>query len=150
IWDFVQQTLAQRGLKSARLAKHNFTYSGLVNCGHCGCLLVGEIKKGKYTYYRCSGGHGRRCDEPYLRQEVLEEKLEKALAALVFDAEVLGWFKTALLESHAEKKAFHDAAVAKLNAAYARLQHRLDEAYLDKLDGRITAEDFDRRAAEWR
>jgi site-specific DNA recombinase len=35
-------------------------------------------------------------------------------------------------------------------ARYNRLQERIDAMYEDKLDGRITAEFFDRKAGEWR
>ncbi len=38
--------------------------------GHCGCMLVGELKKGQYVYYHCTGNRGK-CPEPYTRQEVL-------------------------------------------------------------------------------
>jgi Resolvase, N terminal domain len=37
-----------------RKVKHYFEYTGLVHCGHCGCLLVGEQKKGKYVCYHCT------------------------------------------------------------------------------------------------
>jgi site-specific DNA recombinase len=30
--------------------------------------LVGEKKKGKYVYYRCTGNKGK-CPEPYAREE---------------------------------------------------------------------------------
>jgi hypothetical protein len=28
-------------------------FSGLITCGHCGCAMVDEIKKGRYVYYHC-------------------------------------------------------------------------------------------------
>ena len=34
------------------------SHSGLLRCGHCGYVLVGEIKKGKYVYYRCRALRG--------------------------------------------------------------------------------------------
>ncbi len=43
----------------------------------------------------------------------------------------------------------HDDATERLQAKYARLQHRLDAMYVDKLDGRIDAASFDRMAATW-
>jgi hypothetical protein len=55
-----------------KVTKHEFTFSGLVNCGHCGCALVAEKKKGKYVYYHCTGNKGK-CPEPYTREEVLDE-----------------------------------------------------------------------------
>lgn len=72
LWGAVQDLLDERG--STVLQSHiaEFPFHGLVRCGHCGCTLVAEIKKGKYIYYHCTGARGK-CGEPYLRQERLEE-----------------------------------------------------------------------------
>jgi hypothetical protein len=35
--------------------------------------MVGELKKGKYTYYHCTGYKGS-CNEPYTREEVLNQE----------------------------------------------------------------------------
>ena len=51
-WQRVQELLDARAKNKIRKMKHDFAYSGLVPCGHCGCLLVGELKKGKYVYGR--------------------------------------------------------------------------------------------------
>lgn len=32
--------------------KHDFAFTGMVKCGHCGASLTAEVKKGKYIYYR--------------------------------------------------------------------------------------------------
>ena len=45
-WERVQDLLAARHESRHRKMVHDFTYSGLVRCGHCGCFLVGESKKG--------------------------------------------------------------------------------------------------------
>ncbi|MBN2286071.1 MAG: recombinase family protein, partial [Tissierellales bacterium] len=34
-----------------RNTKHKFAFRGLIKCGHCGCSVTSEIKKGKYVYY---------------------------------------------------------------------------------------------------
>src|ERR1019366_8440935 len=81
--------------------KHDFAFSGLIGCGHCGCSLVGELKKGKYVYYHCTGNKGK-CPEPYVREEILETEFTAALKRLKFDADVLGWVKQALRQSHAD------------------------------------------------
>ena len=59
LWQRVQDALAGRRGTRIRKAKHDFPFSGLISCGHCGCALVGDIKKGKYVYYRCSGFKGK-------------------------------------------------------------------------------------------
>ena len=128
---------------------HDFVFSGLVECGHCGCSLVGEIKKGRYIYYHCTGYKGK-CPEPYTREEVLEEQFAGLLKRLRFEPDVLAWVKEALKQSHADEKREHDEAIGQLQAEYTRLQNRIDAMYLDKLDGRIGAAFFDHKAAEWR
>ena len=135
--------------KRHRKFKHNFAFSRLVTCGHCGCSLVGEIKKGRYIYYHCSGYRGK-CLEPYTREEVLEERFADLLKGLVFDQEVITWVREALGESHADEQRLRDEAVTQLQAQHAILQRRLDTMYEDKLDGRVDETFFDRKAAEWR
>ncbi len=149
LWERVQAVLDGRHASRHRKAKHDFAFSGLVYCGHCGCSLVGEIKKGRYVYYHCTGYKGK-CPEPYTREEVLEEQFADLLKGLVLDNEVMSWVTEALRQSHDDAKLHHDAAISRLQAEYNRLQSRVDAMYLDKLDGRIEAAFFDRKAFEWR
>jgi site-specific DNA recombinase len=51
VWERCQEILDSRHEKKHRKVKHDFAFSGLVRCGHCGCSLVGEMKKGRYVYY---------------------------------------------------------------------------------------------------
>jgi hypothetical protein len=111
--------------------------------------MVGEIKKGKYVYYHCTGYKGK-CNEPYTRQEVLEEKFGEVLRGLTFDKEILAWVTQALRESHVDERQCHNEAIARLQGEYTRLQARIDTAYEDKLDGRIDVAYFDKRSSEWR
>ncbi len=149
LWERVQEILDLRFAKRHRKAKHDFAFSRLIACGHCGCSLVAEIKKGRYVYYHCTGYKGK-CPEPYTREEVLEERFAGLLKGLVLDDEVMGWVTDALRQSHGDAKRDHDEAIARLQAEYTRLQNRIDVMYVDKLDGRVDAAFFDRKATEWR
>jgi len=149
LWDKVQEVRKQRRTRKPRRSKRDFAFSRMISCGHCGCALVGELKKGKYVYYHCTYYHGK-CPEPYVREEVLEEKLTEMLRGLRFDDEVLERVKIALRESHVDEKQFHDEAIDRLQKEYKRLQNRIDRMYEDKLDGRIDAGFFDQKSAEWR
>ena len=108
-----------------RLSRHVFAFSGLIDCGHCGCSLVGEIKKKRYVYYHCTGYKGR-CGEPYVCEEVLKRCCGEVLGKLTFDDEVLDWVREALHASHADEKREREAAIAALQAQQSRLQHRLE------------------------
>ena len=149
LWDRVQTVLDGRKAKGHRRSKHNFAFSGLIECGHCGSAFVGEIKKQRYVYYHCTGYRGK-CGEPYVRQEVIEQKFSEVLGRLTFDDEVLAWVREALGQSHADEKRDHEQAIARLTAKHDRLQQRIHAMYVDKLDGRIDAEFFDRMSAQWR
>jgi hypothetical protein len=74
LWERVQGVLDGRhASKSGRKTKRDFAFSGLIKCGHCGCALVGELKKKRYVYYHCTGYKGK-CLEPYVREEVASEQ----------------------------------------------------------------------------
>jgi site-specific DNA recombinase len=151
LWVQVQMVLDGRGSKKTQSVrvKDQFAFRGLINCGHCGCALVGEIKKGRYVYYHCTGYKGK-CPERYTREEVLEKKFTELLKGISFSDEVLTWVTQALRMSHFDEKTFHDDAITRLRRDHKRIQDRIDAMYMDKLDGRIDAEFFDRQAAEWR
>jgi len=149
LWDQVQDVLKGRHSKKLRKVKHEFAFSRLITCGHCGCALVGEIKKGRYIYYHCTG-HKGKCPDPYTREETLEKLFSGILKDLTFDSEVMNWIVEALHESHVDEKDYHDKAIALLQEEYAKLQNRIDTMYTDKLDGRIDNGFYDRKAGEWR
>ena len=149
LWERVQDMMDGRNASRHRRVKHDFAFSGLIACGHCGCSIVGEIKKQRYIYYHCTGYKGK-CKEPYVREEVLEEKFGTLLGQLVFDDEVLDWVRDALHESHADERGEHEGAIERLRAEYDRLQNRIHAAYVDKLDGTIEAAFFEKMSEEWR
>jgi site-specific DNA recombinase len=149
LWERVQAMLDHKRAKRHRKAKYDFAFSGLIYCGHCGCALVGEIKKARYIYYHCTGYRGK-CLEPYTREEVLEEQFGDILKQLSLDAEIIEWIAEALRQSHQDKVSYHRVAVGALQDQYDTLQARIDAMYLDRLDGRIDTAFFDRKASEWR
>jgi site-specific DNA recombinase len=149
LWERVQGVLDGRHAKKNRRVKHDFAFSGLITCGHCGCSIVGEIKKKRYVYYHCTGFKGR-CDEPYVREEVIEQQFADLLGRLKFDDEVLEWVREALDASHADERREHEEAIKRLRAEYDRLQNRIHGMYVDKLDGKVDGNFFERMSSEWR
>ena len=154
LFDRVQAVMHGRAKSSARPSLLDFAFSGLVHCAICKedgneRLLVGSLIKQKYTYYHCEGCKqlGRA---KYHREHDIDDAFRDSLRSLRLDTEVVAWIKDALQTSRVHEKADHAEAISRLHAEYARLQARLDTAYDDRLDGRIDAAFFDRRAAEWR
>ena len=149
LWEHAQEVLADHSGGRRRTPKPDFAFSGVIRCGHCGCSLVAERKKGKYIYYHCTGYKGK-CGEPYAREELLEERFSDLLRGLSFSETTLEWVTEALRQSHKDEKQHHAEAVERLQAEFNRLRDRIDAAYEDKLDGRIDGEYFDRKESEWR
>jgi site-specific DNA recombinase len=149
LWHAAQVALDHRLGGRAKKTGHCFPFSGMLKCGSCGFAMVGELKKGKYVYYHCSGARGK-CPEPYARQEAIEGAYKTVLQQISIDVEVLGWIATALRQSHGDQKQFRDEAVGNLKREHLRLQGRIDAMYEDRLDGRIDLAFFDRKSREYR
>src|SRR5947209_14868790 len=84
-----------------RVVKHDLAFSGLVRCGHCGCAMVGEIKKKKYVYYHCTVQLGK-CPEKYAREETLEIQFCRAIARISLPGPFVKWAGDVLRTSNAE------------------------------------------------
>ncbi len=148
-WERVQQLLDQRAENKTRKVRHDFAFTGLVHCGHCGCHLVGELKKGRYVYYHCTGNRGK-CAEPYTRQEKLTTEFTDILRELIIPQPVLDWLGGAVLESDRTEQAAREQTIKRLQARHQQVQSRIETMYIDKLEGRITTEFFDQKAEAWR
>ena len=156
LWNRVQSVVEGRFAKKHRRMTHDFAFSGLIACATCGCSVVGEIKKRKYIYYHCTGyadkchGEPATCRRKYVREEVLEQQFTNLLGRLRFDEGVLAWVREALQASHADQRGEHRAAIERLGTEHKRLGERISAMYIDKLDGKIGGEFYDKFAGEWR
>ena len=95
---------------------------------------------GRCTHYKTD------CNEPYVREEVLEEQFTDILRRLHFDEEVLDWIRTALKESHDDETRYHREVVDKLQKEYKRLE----AMYVDKLDGKVGERFYEQKSVAWR
>jgi len=141
-WDRVQALLGGHVYQS-----HAMTYAGdLIQCGHCGHPITGELKTKKtksgerfYTYYRCTyynkEGHPRvRVTEADLDQQVLAvfDKMR------VEDEGVRDWFRTVLASQTRDAQADSRAQRGELTR-----QETLIVAQQDRLLNLRLAEDID-------
>ena len=150
LWERVQDVIDGRYQHQRDKERINtFAFTGLIACGHCGCAMSASIHKEKYIYYKCTGFKGK-CGEPYTREELISAQFTTALAAISFDGATLELMRDALRSSFDDEQAHHAQAVSRLEEECAKIQKRIDQMYLDKLDGVIDSAFFDRHATEWR
>ena len=137
-----------RGHNRPKHSKRDLAFRGLVHCGYDGCLVTGEIQKEKYIYYRCTGHRGK-CALPRFREEDLAHRLGEPLKGLQVPQEVASKIVAALRDDGLKAKQNGSAERARLETRLASIQSRMDAAYLDKLDGKIPEEFWDRKRLEW-
>ena len=157
-WDRVQEVLTGRApwrRKRKERKRRQFTFSGLIRCGTCAdeglnFLLVAEIKKERYIYYRCEECKRRRRAR-YIREEKIVEAFTAALAAADLDRTKLAHAVSVLLGEGSDGTTDSlQREVDHLEDERRRLQASLDLAYDDRLAGRISAAYFEQRSAKWK
>ena len=149
LWDRVQFVLSKRSNAKSGASVNKFAFTGMVTCGHCGCALVGEIKKKKYIYYHCTGFKGK-CGEPYTPEKVLEDAFTANLRRLRLDDDVFRYIQQALRESFGNEQREHSEAIKRLEEERDQFQRRIEAMYVDKIDGNVSEEFYDRMMAQWR
>src|SRR5215467_12933923 len=128
--------------------KHEFAFSGLLRCAYDNCAVTAEFKKQKYTYYRCTGYRGK-CDLPYFREEVMAERLGQVLQAIRIPDDVLTQLEESLLSDKTHEEALRKRQAERIEQRLALLRRRMERAYVDRLDGKITEEFWEAKSAEW-
>jgi hypothetical protein len=134
--------------KNTRAVQHGFAYAGLLVCSKCGSSVTAEIKKGRYVYYHCTFNRGK-CGSAYVREEDIEKQFEKIFEGFRFSPELKAAIRTGLEESLQDKETFHKEAIRDLNEEYEKLQNRISQMYVDKLDGAITEIFYKEKIEVW-
>lgn len=119
-------------------SKREIAYANIIECGHCGCNVVGDIKqKGRYIYYRCTH-YKQKCPDKYIREEKLQEQFAQMVKAIQVSGEQYQFMVESLKAINAQKDQFVTERRAELNSEIQRINNRLSQLYEDKLDGIIT------------
>jgi len=145
---FEQVQAVFRGHNKPKYQKHEFPFRGLLTCAYDGCLVTAEIKKGKYTYYRCAGHRGK-CALPYFRDEELGDRLGQIVKDIHIPADVLAKLQFSLLADRSGRESAFKQQNEKLNERLGVVRHRIEQMYLDKLDAKVSEELWLRKSAEW-
>jgi site-specific DNA recombinase len=146
LYDRVQTQFRKIG--KSKCNSKQFAFKGILTCGICGCVMTAEIKKGRYVYYRCTNGKGK-CSQTYVREERLAKLFAEVVKRIRIAPDVAEEIRLALKESLNSEKDYRIREVARLKREYARLQTRLDQCYLDKIEGRIDTDFWKKQYDRW-
>jgi hypothetical protein len=102
-----------------------------------------------FPHSRAPSASRPRCGNTYIREEALSTLFEDVVRRVQIPDDVAEWIAQALRESQEDKERFHRTALMRLQQQYLAVQQKLDRAYEDRLEGKITDELWTRKSAEW-
>jgi site-specific DNA recombinase len=126
-----------------------YILKGLLTCARCGCAITPEIKKGKYVYYHCTNYKGN-CKKVFVREEQLLEPIMEVFDRIRLSDEQIAELTNDLRVAEEVKCEFHSHQMRKLRSEYDRIENRISVMYEDRLDGRITEEQYDAKLKEFK
>ncbi|MGN0014036.1 MAG: zinc ribbon domain-containing protein [Candidatus Gastranaerophilaceae bacterium] len=134
----------------ARSHDTEFLYTGLIHCGHCGCQMTAELKKGKYVYYHCTGKRGGDCTRDWIREEQLDEVFTDLIRKIPNpDNGLFDLIRKGIKEARRLKGEYEESSVENIQKQINRLQARIDNLYTDKLDEKISQEFWKEKHNKW-
>jgi len=137
-----------RGHNKPKYRKQEFAFRGLLHCAQDRCAITAERKKGKYVYYRCTGYRGK-CTTPRFTESEIAEKLGTILEGIQIPDHVLTCLQESLAHDQEQAQSTVAGQRSALQPRLSALQKRIDQAYQDKLDGRIPEDLWERKMQEW-
>jgi hypothetical protein len=146
LFDQVQAVFG--GHNRPKQKKHQFAFGGLLRCAYDNCMVTMESKKNRYIYYHCTGQRGK-CGLPYMREEVLGDRLGQVLKDIHIPGDVFSKLEDSLVHDKGRAEAEVKKERDRLAQRLAQVRGRLERAYTDKLDGKITEEFWGARFAGW-
>jgi site-specific DNA recombinase len=134
--------------KKPKYRKHEIAFRGMLTCAHDQCLITGEVKKGKYVYYRCTGGRGP-CALPRFREQEIAEQMGEVIRRISIPPEIAKRIEAAMDRERTQAGSRAVQERRRLTRELDTLHSRMDSAYSDKLDGKVSESFWQRKQSEW-
>lgn len=141
-WQTIQDVMSGRGTSRVRYGAKNLAYRGMLRCA-CGHQMSGEVKKGKYTYYHCTGMHD--CERPFVREEVFDDYFVSLLEGLVLPDFILEELCNDVRAQYEEERTVDAARMSALDGQLRRAKSRRERLYDDYADEVLSREEHDEK-----
>ena len=142
LFDQVQQVKVGFNKQKFKYAGLPYTYRGLIRCSSCGLAITPESHKG-HNYYHCTEYNGKH-GALWIREEDITKQLGDFFEKLKVPEETVKDILDTLKSTHEGKMAFQNKQRDELTKERQVYITRCDQIYLDKLDGRITEDAYDK------
>ena len=135
LFDIVQAKLIRK-IDNPQYKTHLPVFKAKIKCKECGGTITWEIQRGHW-YGHCN--HYKNCSQKdWMKQNEVENQLFPLLVNVAPKNEkVLGWLIKAMKESHKDEINYNTQKRESFNRIIRIADKRIEEAYKDKLDGRM-------------
>jgi hypothetical protein len=138
-----------------------FAFRPFLQCGYCYCSITaddppGRHGKGNYTYYSCTSGKLRvdpawyrkkfgteKCPQKYWKEEDINELVEAEVGKLYLNDIIISQAKGQLKTANVSEEAYERKEFRRLEAERTRKQNHIRLSYRDRLDGKISLEQYE-------
>lgn len=141
LFDKCQLVNDERHNNKTKTQAIDYTFNGLLKCGICGCSISSYIKKGN-VYMKCSKGRGH-CSASHLKEADLVPQVAELLGKLEMTDETVAFVIAELRKHHDNQQVYYANAIEQTRSEYDTIQKKLAVLYEDRLDGRITIDQYD-------
>jgi site-specific DNA recombinase len=151
IFDRVQALLHRRQQAPQKPEVTVFYLNNLMTCGVCGCKVLGERKKARYTYYHCTFSKGKQehGNKTFVREEAITNMLGEIVGSVTLKDEDAVWIMNALQEDTQYSRDRQEARLHALKTEYGKVSQRLSRLYDAKFDGTIPEDVFRAKEKEY-
>lgn len=147
LFDSVQGVNEKRASDTSKTeVVKRFTFNNLLKCSLCGCSISSYTKKG-HVYMQCSKAKGP-CDQPHTSEAELLPQVDRLLDKLEGVGPYINKVVSILKSEHDNLQEYYTSAIIDLRKQRAKLEGRLGTMYEDRLDGRITMDEYDKLVAK--
>lgn len=139
-WLFMkcQQVRENWGKKPFKWGGKTFTFKGLLACPMCGRVLSSYEQKA-FTYVRCAN-----CKAVHCREDKLLPQAAAIFDSMTIPEAVVKDLTERLRAGHDAERDFYEQNVSRIQGELGRIEKRKRLMYEDRLDGRITHDDYDK------
>ena len=141
--------------------KHSFTYTGIIRCAECGCMvsadkktktLKGSKEKVSYLYYCCTHNHDTpeySCPErKNIEEKVLEEQIDSILSGIEIISTFKDWAIGILKREHTKESTNNTLLSENLNKTILAERNKINRLTDLFMGGHIDEEEYKRRKQE--
>lgn len=143
LFNQAQEVMASFSKKPFKRSEKPYIFRGLISCPDCGCLFSPELKKGKYIYYHCTNYHRNCTNRAWVKESRIAEQVEGILKQFQLTDEQAEFLKERLRLSHENEQSYYQQNLKRIQGRLDAISRRLRLMYEDRLDGRISTDEYD-------